>query len=130
MLHPLQLDVLKGSRVGAVAVEQDELGSPLLKEMDCGLDFLTGAHPCRQNQWFASLAELIDQRQIGQIGRSDLVGGYSKRLQNRNAALIPRGAKIENAFFLAIIRKKALFFDTQFKAFQQIGVEPNGRRQQ
>ena len=64
------MDVVR-SWVGAVTVEQNELGPPLLEEMNCGLYFMSGAHSV-EKLMVCSLAELIDQRQVGQIGRTTL----------------------------------------------------------
>ena len=101
-------------------MQQHIVGRAIVEEFRRRLDLFRRAHAGRDDQRLAGGSELGQQRKIGEVGGSDLVGLDAKRLQHRDARGVPGRAEILNAFGCAIGRYAALLVGRKSEAAQQV----------
>ena len=56
-------------------------------------DFSHVAQTRREDHRFSLLRNVLEERQIGQVGRGDFIGGHAERFQEVGARLIPRAGE-------------------------------------
>ena len=119
-LYPLQINIVQGRRIGAVAMQKRKLHVAFTKEGDRTFHFVRQAHPGGQDQRLTGLREMVKQGEVREIGRCHLVGRNAKGFEHVHAERIPWRTEIKRSFRSAIVGKLEMLLDRELKPAQQI----------